>query len=342
MPPVKFHCSRCGCEFQKDRYLVNEFNRSEYRDIGDVAQPFYETVGYLSAPCPQCFADVVTSEDVYRRESDEWISHNKNILKRTTMLNLFNRTDPNDELTEIIKEFNDAHKHLGYLANQKYSTHTLNFTPRNWSTCAEYWYSGDEKEREFHSFLFLSDLQVRYEEKEWNICASEDLWGTTTKWMPLKKYLTVLEKIAAEWLEMYNSLPTHWDVYIYNDGKLLLESTVASLYEKFFSTKSTEESREYKDYISACIDHAYYNVKSVNHLYDLTEQTTVSYWDKAYYLKNKDRIDAQLNAENAKNIELIRKHKAEEEAKKAFCDEMNGFIFSKQKDFEYTVDSGSN
>lgn len=81
--PVKFHCSRCGCEFQKDRYLVNEFNRSEYRDIGDVDQPFYETVGYLSAPCPQCFADVVTSEEVYSRDSDEWNAEQESRRCRT-------------------------------------------------------------------------------------------------------------------------------------------------------------------------------------------------------------------------------------------------------------------
>ena len=177
MLPVKFHCSRCGCEFQKDRYLVNEFNRSEYRDIGDVPQPFYETVGYLSAPCPQCFADVVTSEAVYRRESAEWIEHNKNILKRTTMLNLFNRTDPNDELSEIITEFNNAHQHLGHLTNQKYDTHTLKFCPINWSTCAEHWYTGDEKEHEYHAFSFLSDLFVRYDDNEWKILANDNLCG---------------------------------------------------------------------------------------------------------------------------------------------------------------------
>lgn len=339
MPPVNFHCSRCGCEFQKDRYLVNEFNRSEYRDIGDVDQPFYETVGYLSAPCPQCFADVVTSEETYRQESYEWITRNKNILKRTTMLNLFNRTNPDNELSEIIKEFNDAHKQLGSLSNQKYDTHTLKFTPRTWSTCAEHWYSGDEKDHEYHEFLFLSNLFVRYDDNEWKILASDELWGITTKWMPLKKYLTVLEKLVAEWLEMYNSLPTHWDVYIFNDGKLLLESTVRSLYEQFFSTTSTEESQPYKDYISACIENTYFTIKGANNLFELTDQTRVSYWDKAYYLKNKDDIDLKLKAENVKNVELIRKHKAEEAAQKAFLDGMNSFIFSKQKDFEYTVDN---
>ena len=81
--PVKFNCSRCGCEFQKDRYLVREFSRSEYRDIGDVAQPFYETVGYLSAPCPQCFADVVTSEEVYSREAAEWYAEQESQRYRT-------------------------------------------------------------------------------------------------------------------------------------------------------------------------------------------------------------------------------------------------------------------
>ena len=77
-----------------------------------------------------------------------------------------------------------------------------------------------------------------------------------------------------------------------------------------------------------------------NHLYDMTEQTLVYYWDKTYYLKNKDLIDGKLNAENAKNIELIRKHKAEEEAKKAFNDELNRFIFVRRKEVEYTVDHG--
>ena len=339
MPPVKFHCSRCGCEFQKDRYLVREFSRSEYRDIGDVAQPFYETVGYLSAPCPRCFTDVVTSEEVYSQEAAEWIIHNKNILKRTTMINLFNRTDPNDELAEIIKEFNDAHQHLGHLTNQKYDTHTLRFSPINWSTCAEHWFSGDEKEHEYHAFLFLSDLFVRYEDKEWKILAGDELWGVTTKWMPLKKYLAVLEKIAAEWLEMYHSLPTHWDVNIYNDGKFRLESTVKSLYEQFFSTTSTEESQPYKDYISACIENAYFVAKGAYNSFELTDQTKISYWDKAYYLKNKDYIDLKLKAENEKNVELIRTHKAEEAAQKAFQDGMNSFIFSKQKDFDYTIDN---
>lgn len=255
------------------------------------------------------------------------------------MFNLFNRTDPNDELTEIIKEFNDTHKHLGHLANQNYSTHTLTFTPRNWSTCAEYWYSGDEIDREFHGFSFLSDHEVRYDEKEWSICASDNLWGIAKTWMPLKKFLPILEKIATEWLEMYNSLPTHWDVDIYSDGKLLFESTVGSLYERFFSTKSTEESHEYKDYIKACIDNAYYKAKCANHLYDLTEQTTVHYWDTAYYFKNRDYIDSKLLAENVKNVELIRKHNAEEEAKKAFRDGINSFIFARRKDVEYTVDN---
>ena len=257
------------------------------------------------------------------------------------MINLFNRADPNDELTALIKEFNDAHKHLGCLANQNYDTHTLKFTPRNWSTCAEYWYSGDEIDREFHEFSFLSDHEVRYDEKEWSICASDNLWGITRTWMPLKKFLPILEKIATEWLELYNSLPTHWDVDIYSDGKLLFESTVGSLYERFFSTKSTEDSHEYKDYIKACIDNAYYKAKCANHLYDLTEQTLVYYWDKAYYLKSKDCIDDKLNAENAKNIELIRKHKAEEAAKKAFNDELHRFIYVRRKDVEFNVDNGS-
>jgi hypothetical protein len=70
----------------------------------------------------------------------------------------------------------------------------------------------------------------------------------------------------------------------------------------------------------------------------LTDQTKVSYCDKAYYLKNKDYIDLKLKAENVKNVELIRKHKAEEAAQKAFQDGMNSFIFSKQKDFDYTID----
>lgn len=256
------------------------------------------------------------------------------------MFNIFNRTDPNDELTEIIKEFNDAHQHLGHLTNQKYDTHTLKFTPRNWSTCAECWYSGDDTRRTFHDFLLLVENPVKYDKNEWSIYASDELWGITRTWMPLKKFLPILDKIATEWLELYNSLPTHWDVDIYSDGKLLLESTVGSLYERFFSTKSTEDSHEYKDYIKACIDNVYYKAKCANHLYDLTEQTLVYYWDKTYYLKNKDLIDDKLNAENAKNIELIRKHKAEEEAKKAFNDELNRFIFVRRKEVEYTVDHG--
>jgi hypothetical protein len=255
------------------------------------------------------------------------------------MINIFNHTDPNAELAEIIKEFNDAHKHLGHLTNQKYDTHTLKFCPINWSTCAEHWFSGDEKEHEYHAFLFLYDLFVRYEEKEWKILASDELWGVTTQWMPLKTYLAVLEKIAAEWLEMYNSLPTHWDLYIFNDGKFRLESTVKSLYEQFFSTTSTEESQPYKDYISACIENAYFVAKGAYNSFELTDQTKVSYWDKAYYLKNKDYIDLKLKAENVKNVELIRKHKAEEAAQKAFQDGMNSFIFSKQKDFDYTIDN---
>jgi hypothetical protein len=255
------------------------------------------------------------------------------------MFNIFNRTNPNDELAKIIKEFNDAHQHLGNLVNPKYDSHKLRFTPRSWSTCTEHWYAGDETQRKYHEFLLLADNPVKYDENEWSIYASDELWGITRNWMPLKKYLTVLEKLAAEWLEMYNSLPTHWDVDIYNDGKLLLESTVGSLYKQFFSTTSTEESQPYKDYISACIEHAYFNAKSVQHLYDLTEQTTVYYWDKAYYLKNKDHIDSKLLAETVKNVELIRKHKAEEAAQKAFRDGMNNFISSKRKYFEYTVEN---
>ena len=40
-----------------------------------------------------------------------------------------------------------------------------------------------------------------------------------------------------------------------------------------------------------------------------------------------------------RSVELIRKHKAEEAAQKAFKDGMNSFIFSKQKDFDYTIDN---
>ena len=69
---VLFHCSRCGCEFQKDRYLVNVFSRSIRRDIGDVDGLFYESVSYMSSQCPQCFADVVASyEDLRQWQAEQ-------------------------------------------------------------------------------------------------------------------------------------------------------------------------------------------------------------------------------------------------------------------------------